>query len=135
MIVGRLGYQAVFLQPQTDVPCRLPIFRFRHDSVQQALTPYFLYHRIINPLHLTTEQLTHLKRILRQMLVTYHLQGGDSDFRRQRISTIRGTVLSRSDRKHDLIVRQYRRDRTDPTGQRLSQDQDIRANPLVIASQ
>ena len=86
MIVGRLSYQAIFLQRQTDIPSRLPILGFRHDSVQQAFTPYFLNHRIIDLLNLATEQFTHLESVLRETLVAYHLQGAIRYLRRQWIA-------------------------------------------------
>ena len=50
------------------------------------------------------------------MLVTHHLKGSYRYTGSQRVTAIGGTMFTRSDRQHDLIVGKDRRDRSDTSG-------------------
>ena len=66
------------------------------------------------------------------MLVAHHFKRSYRHAGSQRVTAIGGTVFARSDRQHDLIVCKDRRDRSDTSGQSLTQNQYVRMDVLII---
>ena len=116
MVVRWLGYQSFFFQCQTDIPGRFSTSRLSDNSIQKSFSTHLADHRIVDLLHFTAEKDTHFESILRKMLVTHHLKGSYRYTGSQRVTAIGGTMFTRSDRQHDLIVGKDRRDRSDTSG-------------------
>ena len=106
-----------------------------NDGIEQAFTTHLLNHRALEVAHLLAENLAETLGILHEVLVLDHLQGGDGDLGGNGVATEGGTMLTRFDIQHDIIVGQHGAHGHHATAEGLAEDKDVGTHILVVAGQ
>ena len=137
VLVGRLGQQALLLQDQAQIPCRVSVGfgLVDHHRIQQALPTDRGNGGVLEGGKAGAETLAQNLCALREILVAHNLECCEGDCATQWIAAVGRAVGAGLDREHDFLASQDDGDGVDATRDSLSEENQIWFDAVMLVAE